>query len=46
MKDWTNYQNRTYKDNVDNLLMEFCDNYKINNAIDLGCGVAMNQYIY
>lgn len=45
MKDWTNYQNRTYKDNVDNLLIEFCNNYKINNAIDLGCGSG-NESVY
>lgn len=45
MKDWTNYQNRTYKDNVNNLLIEFCDNYKINNVVDLGCGSG-NESVY
>lgn len=38
MKDWTNYQNETYGDDVCKLLIEFLDNYKIENAIDLGCG--------
>ncbi|MCI7559639.1 MAG: class I SAM-dependent methyltransferase [Clostridium sp.] len=45
MKDWTNYQNETYGDNVCKLLNEFLDNYKIDNAIDLGCGSG-NETVY
>ena len=45
MKDWTNYQNETYGDNVCKLLIEFLDNYKIDNAIDLGCG-SENETVY
>ena len=45
MKDWTNYQNKTYGDNVCKLLIEFLDNYKIDNAIDLGCGSG-NETVY
>lgn len=45
MKDWTNYQNRTYNNKVNNLLVEFCNNYKINNAVDLGCGSG-NESVY
>ena len=45
MKDWTNYQNETYGDNVCKLLIEFLDNYKIDNAIDLGCGSG-NETVY
>ena len=45
MKDWTNYQNKTYGDDVCKLLIEFLDNYKIDNAIDLGCG-SENETVY
>ena len=45
MKDWTNYQNKTYGDDVCKLLIEFLDNYKIDNAIDLGCGSG-NETVY
>lgn len=45
MKDWTNYQNETYGNNVCKLLIEFLDNYKIDNAIDLGCGSG-NETVY
>ena len=45
MKDWTNYQNETYGDDVCKLLIEFLDNYKIENAIDLGCGSG-NETVY
>ena len=45
MKDWTNYQNETYGDNVCKLLIEFLDNYKIDDAIDLGCGSG-NETVY
>ncbi len=45
MKDWANYQNKTYGDDVCKLLIEFLDNYKIDNAIDLGCGSG-NETVY
>ena len=45
MRNWTNYQNRTYKDKENKLLVEFCDNYNISNAIDLGCGSG-NESVY
>ncbi len=45
MKDWTNYQNKTYGYDVCKLLIEFLDNYKIDNAIDLGCGSG-NETVY
>ena len=45
MKDWTNYQTKTYGDNVCKLLIEFLDNHKIDNAIDLGCGSG-NETVY
>lgn len=45
MKDWADYQKKTYNDKVDHLLIEFCDNYKINNAVDLGCGSG-NESVY
>lgn len=45
-KDWSNYQNNTLNDKVENLLIEFLDNYKnINNYVDLGCG-AGNESVY
>ena len=45
MKDWTNYQNRTYNNNVCKLLIYFLNNYKIKDAIDLGCGSG-NETVY
>ena len=45
MKDWTNYQTKTYGADVCKLLIEFLDNYKIDNAIDLGCGSG-NESVY
>lgn len=45
MKDWTNYQTRTYGDDVCNLIIEFLNNYNVNNAIDLGCGSG-NETVY
>ena len=45
MKDWTNYQSKTYGDDVCKLLIEFLDNYKVDNAIDLGCGSG-NETVY
>ena len=45
MKDWTNYQNKTYGNDVCKLLIEFLDNYKVDNAIDLGCGSG-NETVY
>ena len=45
MKDWTNYQNETYGDDVCKLLIEFLDNYEVDNAIDLGCGSG-NETVY
>ena len=45
MKDWTNYQIKTCGDAVCSLLIEFLDNHKIDNAIDLGCGSG-NETVY
>ena len=45
MKDWTSYQNKTYNNDVCKLLIYFLNNYKINNAIDLGCGSG-NETVY
>lgn len=45
MKDWTSYQNKTYNNDVCKLLVYFLKNYKINNAIDLGCGSG-NETVY
>ena len=45
MKDWSNYQCRTYGDNVSNLLVAFLKNHDISNAIDLGCGSG-NETVY
>ena len=45
MKDWTNYQTKTYGDNVCKSLIDFLDNHKIDNAIDLGCGSG-NETVY
>ena len=45
MKDWSNYQNSTYGNNVSNLLINFLNNHNVSNAIDLGCGSG-NETIY
>lgn len=45
MKDWSNYQSRTYGDDVADLLVEFLNNYNVNSAIDLGCGSG-NETVY
>ena len=45
MKDWTNYQNKTYGDDVCKLIIDFLDKYKIDSAIDLGCGSG-NETVY
>ena len=45
MKDWTSYQNKTYNNDVCKLLVYFLKNYKIDNAIDLGCGSG-NETVY
>lgn len=45
-KDWSNYQNNTLNDKVENLLIEFLNNYNnINDIVDLGCG-AGNESVY
>ena len=45
-KDWSNYQNNTLNDKVENLLLEFLDKYKdIDTVVDLGCG-AGNESVY
>lgn len=45
MKDWTNYQESTYNNKVNNLLIEFINKYNVKNAIDLGCGSG-NETVY
>ena len=45
MKDWTNYQTKTYGNDVCKLLIDFLDKYKVDNAIDLGCGSG-NETVY
>lgn len=45
MKNWINYQNKTYDSKINNLLMEFLNNYQISDAIDLGCGSG-NETVY
>lgn len=44
-KDWSNYQERTYNDDVCKLLKYFLNNYKVTNAVDLGCGSG-NETVY
>ena len=44
-KDWSNYQERTYNDDVCKLLKYFLNNYKVANAVDLGCGSG-NETVY
>lgn len=45
MKDWTNYQNKTYSDDACKLIIDFLDKYKVDSAIDLGCGSG-NETVY
>ena len=45
MKDWTNYQNKTYGDDACKLIIDFLDKYKVDSAIDLGCGSG-NETVY
>lgn len=45
MKDWTNYQNKTYGDEACKLIIDFLDKYKVDSAIDLGCGSG-NETVY
>ena len=45
MKDWMEYQNKTYNQEVCKLLVNFLNNYKIESAIDLGCGSG-NETVY
>ena len=45
MKDWSNYQNKTYGDDECKLLIEFLKNHKVTTAIDLGCGSG-NETVY
>lgn len=45
MKDWTNYQITTYGNDTCNLLIEFLNEYNVNNAVDLGCGSG-NETVY
>ena len=44
-KDWSEYQAKTYKDNVCKLLIDFLNTYKVKTAVDLGCG-AGNETVY
>ena len=46
MKDWTSYQNKTYNNDVCKLLVYFLKNYKIDNAIDLGCESGNETVLY
>ena len=45
MKDWSIYHKKTFNNDVCKLLVEFLDNYTIDNAIDLGCGSG-NETVY
>lgn len=45
MEDWIKYQEKTYNNQVSNLLVEFLENYKISSSIDLGCGSG-NETVY
>lgn len=45
MKNWSNYQESTYNDDISNLLVEFLDKNKVKTAIDLGCGSG-NETVY
>ena len=45
MKDWKDYQTKTYGKTICKLLLYFLNNYKVNNCIDLGCGSG-NETVY
>ena len=45
MKDWTKYQEETYNNKPQNLLIEFLKENNVKTAIDLGCGSG-NETIY
>lgn len=45
MKDWKEYQNKSYNKEVCELLKVFLDEYKVATAIDLGCGSG-NETVY
>lgn len=45
MKDWKDYQEKTYNNDVCKLLIYFLNNYKINDCVDLGCGSG-NETVY
>ena len=45
MKDWTDFQSRTYGNNISELLVEFLKKNNVKNAIDLGCGSG-NETVY
>ena len=45
MKDWSEYQNKTYNNDVCELLIHFLNHFKIESAIDLGCGSG-NEAVY
>ena len=45
MKDWSDYQKRTYNIEPSKLLKYFIDNYEIKTATDLGCGSG-NETVY
>lgn len=44
-KDWSNYQNNTYNNEVCELLIKFLEKYNISDSVDLGCG-AGNETVY
>lgn len=45
MRNWKLYQEQTYQNNVNNLLIEFLECYDIGSAVDLGCGSG-NETVY
>lgn len=45
MKKWEDYQKKTYNNDVCELLKIFLNDYKVNTAIDLGCGSG-NETVY
>ena len=45
MKDWTDYQNKTYNNETCKLLIYFLKKYKVKSAIDMGCGSG-NETVY
>lgn len=44
-KDWSEYQAKTYRNDVCKLLIDFLNTYKVKTAVDLGCG-AGNETVY